>query len=1233
MKALKIFGIVISSLIVIAYMTFLFVLPNAINLNQFKPNINSIVKSLADLDFNSKDIKMKTTWNFKLNLIFNDVSIKYPNKKELISTKQATIGVNLIPLIRSKIELSSIKLTTPKLNINFEKDNRYDLEKYISNILGKNYANQQNKTESETNLKLSDNMPDIILENYIITLNDQKTQDNIKINGKEFKIYEFKLNHKIKINTAGELLLNDKNCVNYKAQIDSFLPKTTNSQTNQPINIPQFNYNPIPVIKNYNFKADIDTNLKISSKDNDILIKGYFNTTNLNYKIQSQNLNQNFIKLAFNGNKIDIKSDLYVDAKEKFIIDGVFKTGKNQNIDLKIISDKIDLVDIQRVLIAITDIANIKTDISKLRVSGFLDSNFNIKSDFKKIQSQGHLKIANASIKHTDLPLVINSIKSDLDFNNNNISINNTSALINNSLFKATGDIDNKANANIKITADKLPLSLLYNAFSPEFIKKTLKINDGALTINALINGKLNKIEPKINLALENFKLYETNSNTKFALASANIDLKANTKGEYDGLAKLKTANLNIANPKTNLTTPSIELDFDTKNIKLKPFSTSLDNSKFTIDGTIKDYTSKLNAQFNLNGNLVATDIKKYIPKEYHPYITAKGSLPIKASIKTDGQNTQINAQALANAQNHLAILNINSLKNNSSITNLDIETNGNIIKIKDIGLYGLNQNISLGDNLSKNLNSTTKLVSLDGKISNITQKNPTLQNIKFTTPNIINASIPGMQKSSLSFKTDLNISGTTSTPIIKGTVSIPNLSIDDFKISSKNTTLNFNKETIAAKSQLLNLNGSTISFDSLISTNFNKYTTIKTLNINSEYVDIDKLIQIIELVPQTSVTPSASVPIIIEKGHGNITKIKSGNIIATNASSDFTLKNNLFKLNSINANAYTGVIAGNAEYNIPYETTKVNIQGRGLDSNSALMILSGLKDQMNGKLDFDADLTMIGMNYEQQLKTLKGQVNFSVNDGQMGSLGRLEHFIYASNLLSQKFSQSTLNSVAQTLAPKNTGKFKYLKGHLTFSNGWAKLDPIHSGGPQMSLYITGNYNLLNNYANIEILGRITKEIANVLGPLGDISISKILGKITSFGQNATTILNSYNIAKDAATIAKVPQLVPASTDTKEFQVIINGNVEKPTSVRSFKWLASQEELNSAKTQINTQIQQLIPQKIQDFIKPTTQSNITPSTTSTSTQQSISETLKDAAKDAATNQIKKVLPSFWDKIE
>lgn len=1243
MKALKIIGISVVSIIAVLYVSFLFVLPNVLNLNNFKPDIIKAVKDASGLDFEIDNLKLKTTWNLHTNIVINNVSIKYPDKKELLSAKKGEAGIKLIPLALLNIELAPIKFEEPKLSIAIEKDGRYDIEKYLNELM-KNLAQPQEEKTAEQNIpvKISDKMPDIVLSNYLISLKDEKTDDTLKIKGDEFKISEFILGDKIKVTTEGDLTVNDKKHCTYKAKIASFLPEMTENQTSsEPIVIPEIKFNPIPVIKKYNFGANLDTDLKIIQKDKDILLKGYLNATELNYKLQGQNIDKSFLKLAFKDNKIDINSNLYVDKDEKFVVEGLFKNGKRQYIDLKVLSDKIDLTDIQKVLIALSDIANIQTDIDKLKLTGYLDSNFNVKSDMKKIESSGHLKIANASVRHASLPLTINAVKSNLDFSNNKINITDTSALVNGSLFSVAGVIDTNANADIKVNANKLPLNLLYEAFAPVETKKTLKLSNGTLTLNAFVKGKLDKVEPKVLLDIEGLKIKETSMNATAGIGAINVDLTANAKGEFKGKAGAKNAIVSLAEPKASVSMSNGTLNFDTKDVTINPSVLYFDNSKFTISGAAKDYASKLNALINVDGTFASADALKYIPKEYRSMVSAKGQIPLFAQVSSDGKNTKINAQALATPQNHLSVLDITNLTGKPSLANLDLSTDGNSLKINDIGLYASNRIFKPNSNFRENLSGSQKIAAIDGKVANMTAKTPYLQGLRVYTPNAITAAIPGMRGSQLNAKADININGSINAPVIKGAVSVPKISVPDFKMTGNNITIDFNKDTINAKSPQINLNGSVLAFDTAISTNFGKYTTINNLTVNAQNIDVDKLVQIMESMPQTNVAPSASIPVIIKKGHGSLAKVKSGNLVATNASGDFTLKNNLFKLTNMKADAYGGIVAGTVDYNIPYETVKANIQGRGLDSNPAVTAVTGLKDQMQGKLDFDANISMIGMTYEQQMKTLKGTVNFSIGEGQMGSLGRLEHFIYASNLVSQKFARSNLNSIIQTLAPKNTGRFKYLKGHLTFANGWANISPVHSGGPQMSLYISGKYNLLNNYAKIEILGRVAKEIVSVMGSVGDMSVSKLLGNIPKFGSGASNILNSYNAIKDTTTISRIPQLVPASTDTKQFQVVIDGNIEKASAVRSFKWVASEAEIKAAKAQINTQLQNLVPAKVKDYINIKPLSSTQNAQTSTpqavtnpqAQAQAASNALKEAAKNAAAEQLKKALPNFWDKIE
>ena len=149
MKALKIIGFSLLSIILAAYLSFLFVLPNVINFNKYGKDISKIVKDTTKLDLSIKNIKIKTSWNLETKLLLSNVEIKYPNKNKLLSAKSCEAGIKLFPLVFLKIELSPIKLQNPNLSINIMKDGRYDLEKFISEMLAEAKPAQNDETASK----------------------------------------------------------------------------------------------------------------------------------------------------------------------------------------------------------------------------------------------------------------------------------------------------------------------------------------------------------------------------------------------------------------------------------------------------------------------------------------------------------------------------------------------------------------------------------------------------------------------------------------------------------------------------------------------------------------------------------------------------------------------------------------------------------------------------------------------------------------------------------------------------------------------------------------------------------------------------------------------------------------------------------------------------------------------------------------------------------------------------
>ena len=80
-------------------------------------------------------------------------------------------------------------------------------------------------------------------------------------------------------------------------------------------------------------------------------------------------------------------------------------------------------------------------------------------------------------------------------------------------------------------------------------------------------------------------------------------------------------------------------------------------------------------------------------------------------------------------------------------------------------------------------------------------------------------------------------------------------------------------------------------------------------------------------------------------------------------------------------------------------------------------------------------------------------------------------------------------------------------------------------------------------------MGRLSDEIVSGLGAFGDFSLNKLMIMLT--GEESKNNITNTDLEM-------LPQL-PAK-NTKEFRSIINGNIDKPSSVIMFNWISYSEK-------------------------------------------------------------------------
>ena len=459
---------------------------------------------------------------------------------------------------------------------------------------------------------------------------------------------------------------------------------------------------------------------------------------------------------------------------------------------------------------------------------------------------------------------------------------------------------------------------------------------------------------------------------------------------------------------------------------------------------------------------------------------------------------------------------------------------------------------------MKANLDTGSAVVTVGGKVFNLNNQNPQFSDVKINIPTQITTAIPAYFGSVVKIKGDLNLSGAMNKPEIRGYLTIPLVFIPTAKINMKNLVLTFNKNYINASCPQLNISKSAMGFNAIVPNDFSKGLLIKDIDYTATYLDLDSLSAALANLPQSVNGPGVDLGVTILNGKGTINKFKTGGITATNVTSDLSLKKNVLKLRNVKGDSFFGKIGGIITYDFIYGHIGLNLQGRGLSAGPAIKGLMGLSDSIVGQLDFDTNVSMTGYTPNQLLSSMKGDTEFILYNGKMGRLGKLEHLLYAQNVISNNVFRTSLNVVAKALLVKNTGLYKYIKGKVTFSHGWANISSIKTSGPSMSMYIAGRYNLLDNSANLTILGRLSDDVVRVLGPLGDLSMDKVFSYIPKVGAITSLLINQMTTNPEGEDTSMIPSLTPKTQlPTKNFKVVIDGDINRQSSVKSFKWLSS----------------------------------------------------------------------------
>ena len=799
----------------------------------------------------------------------------------------------------------------------------------------------------------------------------------------------------------------------------------------------------------------------------------------------------------------------------------------NNNSDLKINSQKMKLVDSVRFLINF-----VSNDVEKkLKLKDFSQTTtFNFDMEYKgNIESIELDKVNLKAIfnNKTNSTSLVDVLSGSIYYKNGDLELNKLNSKFYNTTAYFNGKINNalkKPIINMDLSISKLDFDII------NYIKQT-----------SLLPEKYNKI-------LNAYKDFEGVLTTK-------LNIKNN---KINGNIWLRDIAFKHAILEYPFSLKSADFKFSNNNLNINSFNASFASTPVFLNGNIKNITKNPDFDIFFTSKLSKEFVDNYINTNLSYPINVKGEILLSSRIQ--GFKDKISLYPSIKLEEGA---NVSYMGANLGDENSIREIKGDLHKIKDTFVIN-NIDYSKYIYSQNNILYPLPLLNIKAEIKNIKNK-PYIEYLNIVTKNPVNANLfNALLKKSLikngNITCNLNMKGNVELPDIIGDINLQNINIPSYNTSAEDIKIKFHPKyiDIYAKTNYLNSD-----IDIIAKLRNNKFKTIHFdyLEFHSKKMDLNKLLDSlndisylrpIQIVGQT--TTQEQIPfniknLIIESGKFKIDEIAYKTLAANELSADLNFKNGNMYLKNSSINIAGGKIQGDVIYNVEKALIKLKASANDVDINEIAYNFLDIKNQIFGKVNGTADITTFGANDEERLQNLNGELKFKVLNGKMPKLGSIEYLLRAGNLIKGGIKGLTLNNITSLLVPVQTGNFEEINGDLILQNGTFENMKIYSKGKNLSILITGDYDLVSTHANINVLGKLSKNINSFLGPIGNASINSFFNLIPGVHLDE---LKDTDLVKQ---INSIPELSLETDKFRIFRAIVDGDIYTENFVSKFEWI------------------------------------------------------------------------------
>ena len=418
------------------------------------------------------------------------VHVLFEDGRKFAQIDSAKFYISIPSIIKSNPRISTIK--AKKIIVRVD-SNDAAFDNLIKKLQGKGF----------------EEAPNISLKEYSFSYLNQLKKERYNFDGQLLNLEKNKNFETYKIKTSGFLSINSHKYITYDL---SLVPNLELNNLNVKTSISEY----IEQILDLDFHSDIIADVKLyKSPDKLIQASGFINVDNISVLDREKKNPKSFVYLTLWGDKASILSNIYTSINKKVYIEGMIKNSQNPVLDIKVKTDEIEIKDLYQKLKIFFDFSHIKSVES---ISGTLNANFNLKGDFKKIKSNGFIKVTNAGIEANGLK--VDKINSEIDLSNNIVNIIKAVGYVNNSPIIARGKIDK--NADIEILMNKVELKHL--------CPKNWGVESGVVSLIANLTGPLDKINHKEKFSIENLKVLKDDLELSVSSSSIRFDSRIATE-------------------------------------------------------------------------------------------------------------------------------------------------------------------------------------------------------------------------------------------------------------------------------------------------------------------------------------------------------------------------------------------------------------------------------------------------------------------------------------------------------------------------------------------------------------------------------------------------------------------------------------------------------------------------------------------------------------------------------